>query len=353
MTSPSALDITGVSASYRAHVVLHNVSLEMKPGQIACLVGPSGCGKSTLLRCIAGFVTPSSGQIRVNGTLVTGKGIDIPPQNRGVGILMQDSALFPHMNVSENIRFGLEGLSSNAATKVIDEVCELLDIKHLKNRHPHEMSGGQQQRASLARALARKPRLILLDEPFSSVDSAMSAKLARDLRVLVKSLGISAFMVTHDQSEAFDVADQMGILLNGHLLQWGPPRLLYSQPASTQVAGFLGKANLIPQTTHSGLARSLGWPAAAATIGTNLVIRPEDLQLCEGPNAVANHAVRAVISRALFRGSATLYELTVEDQSTLWCHVPKPLDTHVEGAHVYVRLAPHASPCVTHNDPRL
>ena len=358
MTDTISLELKGVHAAYRHHPVLHDVSLTLGRGQIACLVGPSGCGKSTLLRSIAGFVTPQAGQIRVNDKIVMDQGgshVDLPPQQRGVGILMQDSALFPHMTVADNINFGLDGLSRAEAQAVTDEVCELLDIKHLKARHPHELSGGQQQRAALARALARKPRLILLDEPFSSVDSALSTKLARDLRLLVKSLGISAFMVTHDQNEAFDIADQMGILLNGHLLQWGPPRVIYAQPASTQVAGFLGKANLISLASHSGMARDLGWTGDTVNAGMTLVVRPEDLvAAAEQTHTSPSRGVRAVVTRALFRGAATLYELATQDHDTLlWCYISKPADTLAEGTKVMVRLAAHATPVLTKNDPRL
>ncbi len=239
------LKLQSIAFSYDHRQVVSDVSLTVNQGEIACLLGPSGCGKSTLLRLIAGFEQPDSGCIEINNHCVASAQQMTPPQQRNVGMLFQDLALFPHLSVAKNISFGLQNQSQQQQNQRVDDVLELCRLSEFKHRYPHQLSGGQRQRVALARAMAPKPQLILLDEPFSSVETGLQSELVHEVKQMLRADHSTALWVTHSLEEAFAVADQMGVMLSGQLLQWDTPTNLYQKPAHPDVVRFLNHANLV------------------------------------------------------------------------------------------------------------
>ncbi len=264
--------------------VVQVLSLELPRGEIGALLGASGCGKTTALRAIAGFEPVAGGRIVVGGSEVARPGHAVPPESRRVGMMFQDYALFPHLDVAANIGFGIHRLPSGERAGRVQELLELVGLVHAARMYPHELSGGQQQRVALARALAPRPALILLDEPFSSLDGQMRTRLAADLRQLLKATGTTSLLVTHDQSEAFAMADRVGVMAQGRLLQWASPAGLYRAPATHEVATFIGRGVLLP----GGL---LGQGS-----GRLVLVRPGDLRLDPGG------PLAGVLREASFRG---------------------------------------------------
>jgi iron(III) transport system ATP-binding protein len=245
------LAIDHVDLAYDTHKGLHPVvadfSLQVERGDIACLLGSSGCGKSTLLRAIAGFEPVRAGSITLNGKVIATPQQQVQPELRQVGMMFQDYALFPHLTVGENVGFGLRRLSRDRQQARIAEMLALVDLIHAKDHYPHELSGGQQQRIALARALAPSPELLLLDEPFANLDVDMRERLAFELRDMLKSAGFTAILVTHNQAEAFAIADKIGVMSKGTLLQWDTPSHLLAAPADAFVAGFIRQEALAQQ----------------------------------------------------------------------------------------------------------
>jgi iron(III) transport system ATP-binding protein len=221
------------------------VTLALAPGDVLGLLGPSGCGKTTLLRIIAGFESPQTGTVEIAGQLVAGNGKWVPPEQRYVGMVFQDYALFPHFSVVENIAFGLRFAKARRREQ-LTELLALVRLTGLENRYPHELSGGQQQRVALARALAPQPKLLLLDEPLSNLDVQVRLKLREEVLEILKAKGISGIFVTHDQQEALAIADQVAVMRQGSLEQLGTPEEIYNQPASRFVAEFVTQANFLP-----------------------------------------------------------------------------------------------------------
>ncbi len=235
------------------------ISLELEKGEIMALLGESGSGKTTILRIIAGFEKPSSGEVMLHGKRVAGDGIFIEPEKRGVGIVFQDYALFPHLRVRENLEFGLNKFPPAAKKERIKQLMELTGTSSLGERYPHELSGGQKQRIALARALAPGPDLILFDEPFSSIDSMLKNQMRRDIKRILKNSGATAVFVTHDTRDAMVMADRICMLRNGESIQTGTPDELYNFPHNAYVADFFGKTNLIRgEVTAKGLKTALG-----------------------------------------------------------------------------------------------
>ena len=312
-----SLQLENIAVEYgkasHAHRAVDGVSLHLPTGEIGALIGPSGCGKSSLLRAVAGLQAIAQGQIVSSGqTISTPEGMT-PPEVRGVGMVFQDYALFPHMSIARNVGFGLAHLPRAERQARIGEVLQLVGLADLAGRMPHELSGGQQQRVALARALARKPSVLLLDEPFSSLDAAMREKLAQEVRVILKAAGCTALVVTHDQDEAFAIADRIGVMQAGHLEQWDSPYQLYHQPATRFVAEFVGDAVLLPvqlqtprvlQTPLGELAltpeQSAGHAPGAAL---QLLLRADELVLD------AASPLQATITQVQFRGSLQLCTL--------------------------------------------
>lgn len=296
-----------------AHRAVDGVSLHLPSGEIGALIGPSGCGKSSLLRAVAGLQPIAAGRISADGQTLSTPEHSVAPEVRGVGMVFQDYALFPHMRIARNIAFGLAHLPRPAQQARVAEVLQLVGLEDFAARMPHELSGGQQQRVALARALARKPAVLLLDEPFSSLDAAMREKLAQEVRSILKAAGTTALVVTHDQHEAFAMADRIGVMQAGQLQQWDTPYTLYHQPATRFVAEFVGDAVLLPAQVQAGgqLATPLGLlslPTAATAqhpIGSawQLLLHADELLL----NPAA--PLQATVQQAQFRGSHMLYTL--------------------------------------------
>ena len=224
------------------------VTLSLKAGDLLCLLGPSGCGKTTLLRLIAGFEQPQAGTIEIDGQRVAGRGSWVPPERRGIGMVFQDYALFPHLTVAKNIAFGLRetGKKQRQLRKRVAAAIALVGLEGLENRYPHELSGGQQQRVALARALAPRPKLVLLDEPLSNLDVQVRLRLRQELRDILKAAGTSGILVTHDREEALSIADRVAVIQQGCLEQIGDPEQIYGDPTSRFVAEFVTQANFLP-----------------------------------------------------------------------------------------------------------
>ncbi len=224
------------------------VTLALKQGDLLCLLGPSGCGKTTLLRLIAGFEQPQAGTIEIDGQRVAGAGYWVPPERRGIGMVFQDYALFPHLTVAKNIAFGLreDSKRQRQLRKRVAAAIALVGLEGLENRYPHELSGGQQQRVALARALAPRPKLVLLDEPLSNLDVQVRLRLRQELRDILKAAGTSGILVTHDREEALSIADQVAVIQQGCLEQVGNPEQIYGEPTSRFVAEFVTQANFLP-----------------------------------------------------------------------------------------------------------
>ncbi|MFJ8819619.1 ABC transporter ATP-binding protein [Amycolatopsis thermoflava] len=299
----TALTVTAVTKAFGAISVLEGVDLHVPARGITAVLGPSGCGKTTLLRLIAGFADPDSGTIAFGDHPVFTAGRSVPPQRRRVGYVPQEGALFPHRTIADNVTFGL----ARQARRTGDRLHELLDLVgldgDLASRYPHQLSGGQQQRVALARALAPRPSVVLLDEPFSSLDASLRDGTRRAVMRALRAAGATAVLVTHDQAEALSLADQVAVMRAGRLVQLDSPAELYRRPRDPAVAGFVGEAVLLPADIHDGrAATALGTLAVRgpAMDGTaDVLIRPEQIQVHE--TAVAD-GVDAIVGEVSFYG---------------------------------------------------
>lgn len=277
----NALTVRGLSKAFASRPVLSGMDLEIPHGGFTAVLGPSGCGKTTLLRLIAGFERPDAGTIILDGNVVSEPGRQVAPERRHFGYVAQEGALFPHLNVGANIAFGLSRAQRRAGR--VQEMLDLVGLAELEHRMPDQLSGGQQQRVALARALAPDPAVMLLDEPFSALDAGMRAGLRADVRRALEATGATALLVTHDQTEALSLADEVAIMRDGRLVQIADPGTLYSRPIDPAVASFVGDAILLPAHLHDGLADcALGRLSTSAEHpcangrGT-VMIRPEQL----------------------------------------------------------------------------
>jgi len=226
------LEVANLHHAYGPQTVVAGLSFALPRGAIGCLLGPSGCGKTTVLRCIAGFEAVQEGEIRLNGKVVSRPGGALPPEKRRIGMVFQDYALFPHLRTADNIAFGLHGAAPGERAARLAELAELVGLADVLEKYPHEISGGQQQRVALARALAPRPELLLLDEPFSNLDVDLRERLSHEVRDIIRASGATAILVTHDQHEAFAMADEIGVLHAGRIQQWDVPYNLYHRPAN-------------------------------------------------------------------------------------------------------------------------
>lgn len=257
------------------------VSLTVQRGQFITLLGPSGCGKTTTLRLIAGFEKPDSGTIHIGGQMVVGQGVYRPPEQRRIGMVFQDYALFPHLNVADNIGFGLKGSRAEKQARV-EAMLELVALPHLADRMPHALSGGQQQRVALARALAPQPDLLLLDEPFSNLDAALRAQVRAEVRTILRNAGTTAIFVTHDQEEALSLSDKIAVMFEGKVRQFDTPQQIYNRPASRSVARFIGEANFVPAEANGAKATCVLGEVTLLTPmqgKVDVLIRPERIHL--------------------------------------------------------------------------
>ena len=302
LTSDMGLRLEGVTkrfATGSAPIVAANeVALEVGRGELIALLGPSGCGKTTTLRLIAGFERVDSGLVEIDGRVVAGKGVHLPPQLRRVGMVFQEYALFPHVNVLANIQFGLRRLPQEARAARTREVVELAGLSGLEGRMPHQLSGGQQQRVALARALAPNPALILLDEPFSNLDAGLRARVRQEVREILHAANTTAIFVTHDQEEALSLVDRVAVMLNGRVEQVAPPLELYANPASRAVAEFIGEANFLPGVGQGETIEcELGVVAARQPVHgpVDILLRPENIELAPAQPGLPASRVRGTL----------------------------------------------------------
>lgn len=338
------LDVLDLEIRYdgREHLAVDRASLGLKAGEIGVLLGPSGCGKTTLLRAVAGLEPVSAGTVRLAGEWVSGHGSHVPPEGRRIGMVFQDYALFPHLSVADNVRFGLHRQPRAQQNQRVDEVLALVGLGSSARRFPHELSGGQQQRVALARALAPRPHLMLLDEPFSNLDVELRERLAQEVRSILKEAQTTALFVTHDQMEAFALGDLIGVMSQGRMHQWADAATVYREPATRFVADFIGHGVFAPgQLRHEGGRRwidtalgSLPAPGHRDSGPCDVLLRASDVTCDPEPGAP-----QARIVRKLFRGAESLYELQLEDGLRLLAQVPSHLD-HPMGSVIGVQARP-------------
>jgi iron(III) transport system ATP-binding protein len=319
-----ALSCRSLTRSFGDVLAVDGVELEVTRGSLTALLGPSGCGKSTVLRLVAGLIAPDSGEIVLDGRLVAGSGVDVPPERRGVGMVFQDHALFPHLDVDANVAFGLTGPAAASRARV-DEVLALVGLAGLGSRRPSELSGGQAQRVALARALAPRPSLLLLDEPFSSLDAALRESVREEVRAILREAGQTALFVTHDQEEALSLADRVAVMHAGRIHQVAPPRELYVAPATRFVAGFVGDADVLPGRRAGAflIDTPIGRLATRASLegeAHEVVLRPEQVRL--RPDADATSRVDAVA----FLGHDQLVRVRLEDGRVVRSRRPPEAD---------------------------
>ncbi|MEK8035988.1 MAG: ABC transporter ATP-binding protein [candidate division NC10 bacterium] len=334
------LKLSRLSKRYAADgsPAVDGLSLAVEQGEILALLGPSGCGKTTTLRLIAGFEAPDAGTVTIRDQVVAGPGRAVPPEERGVGIVFQDYALFPHLTVEDNVGFGLHRLDRGPRRERIAQILELVGLPGFGARYPHELSGGQQQRVAVARALAPAPALILLDEPFSNLDADLRAQMRDEVETILRNTGTTAIFVTHDQEEAFTLADRVGVMHAGRIEQLASPEDIYHHPASQFVAEFVGAADFLP-----GLVTSQGIVTEVGVFGNvgdlepgdrvEVMIRPDDITF------VPHRDGTGVIIRRYFRGSESLYCIRLPSGHRLHSSQPSssmfPTGTRVRAeAHV-------------------
>jgi iron(III) transport system ATP-binding protein len=306
----SAIHAIGVRKAFGPVQAVDGVSLQVAEGEICALLGPSGCGKTTMLRLIAGFERPDQGCIELDGQVIAGGRSFLPPERRRIGMVFQDYALFPHMDVAQNVGYALGRRPDPARVR---EVLELVGLGDYGARHPGELSGGQQQRVALARALAGTPKLVLLDEPFSGLDAGLRARVRQEVRQILVAAGVTALFVTHDQEEALSLADRVAVMRDGRICQTGTPEEVYGRPASRWVAEFLGEADVLP-----GIVSEDGWvecelarvPAEGVTAGdAEVLVRPESVALSYGPQSGERRELEAVVVEREFFGHDQLVHI--------------------------------------------
>lgn len=340
----NAVETKQVSVAIDDKTILEDVSFSLPEAQIACILGPSGCGKTTLLRCIAGFQELDKGEVWVNGVLASHLGHSLPVEQRQVGMVFQDYALFPHLTVADNITFGLQKQKTNSVRQRLDELVALLSLAEHVHKHPHQLSGGQQQRVALARAMAPRPRVILLDEPFSSLDIELREQLAMELRQILKQDGITTIMVSHNQLEAFAMADVIGVMHQGRLLQWDTAFNLYHEPQCEDVADLIGEGVFIhgkvisgtDVNTEIGVIESHVPHEFAIGDEVDVLIRPDDILHDD------DSPMQATVIDKAFRGANFLYTLKSKGGARLLSLVPshhnheinKPIGIRLEIDHL-------------------
>ncbi len=343
------LVVSDLEVVFGSNRVLDGLSFSLRRGEIGCLLGASGCGKTTALRSIAGFVQPGRGRITIAGNEVTSGSWSLAPEQRGVGVVFQDYALFPHLDIASNVAFGLRAMPAAERADRVARMLELVGLASVAARFPHELSGGQQQRVALARALAPSPSLLLLDEPFSSLDPDLRERLALDLREILKQQGITALLVTHDQNEAFALADSIGVMDQGKISQWGSAYRLYHRPDNRKVADFVGLGAFVPGRLEHREGRSylhieIGvLPIAARAdqvIASTQANDSGDVSVLLRPDDVIHDddsPLQAEVVRKSFRGASFLYTLRLPSGTRLLALVPSHHD-HAIGEWIGIRV---------------
>ena len=341
------LELKSVTQSYATCEILRGLSFTLSEGEIGCLLGPSGCGKTTVLRVIAGFEPVSGGEIFLNNQRVSATGFAMPAEQRRIGMVFQDYALFPHLDVASNIGFGLRNLSRTDRDKRVEELLQTMGLTGSGQAYPHELSGGQQQRVALARALAPRPSLLLLDEPFSSLDVELRERLSLEVRDILKQQGATAILVTHDQHEAFAMADMIGVMHEGEIQQWDSAYNLYHRPLNRFVADFVGQGVFLPGTvlnanqveielgvlhsespTESGLLGCAQW---GKNCMVEVLLRPDDIIHDDASTLLAK------VENKAFRGADILYTLSLQSGRRVLSLVPSH-HNHAIGERIGIRL---------------
>ena len=345
MTQSAHLELDRIVQRYGTHTVVAGVNFQVESGRIACLLGPSGCGKTTLLRCIAGFEPIAEGEVRIKGVSVTRPDFRMPPEKRRIGMVFQDYALFPHLTVAANIGFGL-ARSDASASKRVEQLLSTVGLEGQGGKYPHELSGGQQQRVALARALAPRPELILLDEPFSNLDVDLRERLSFEVRAILKQEGMTAILVTHDQHEAFAMADEIGVMADGKIQQWDTPYNLYHRPTNRFVADFVGQGVFLPGTVIDShrvdvelgrlqsrlpLECMRGCAECGRGCHVEVLLRPDDIVHDD------QSPMQAEILHRAFRGAEFLYTLRLASGAEVLSLVPSHHD-HAIGERIGIRL---------------
>lgn len=333
------LEVDQIHVRYGEQPVVQAMSFHLEQGRIGCLLGLSGCGKTTVLRAIAGFEPVSQGEIRLGGQVVSRPGWSLAPEQRHVGMVFQDFALFPHLTIADNIAFGIRQQAASRRDARVGELLELVGLGAYARAYPHQLSGGQQQRVALARAIAPRPALMLLDEPFSSMDKDLREQLVREVRGILRHEGITAVLVTHDQLEAFLMADEIGVMHAGRLEQWGTAYDLYHEPASRFVADFVGQGVLLRGTvlndhqveTELGIISGTIDPAFERGADVDVLVRPDDIIHDD-----ASPMLTEVCDKA-FRGADFLYSLRLSSGARVLSLVPSHHD-HAIGERIGIRL---------------
>lgn len=342
----TVLEVRQVGHAYGAAHVLRDFSLTLQRGDIACLLGPSGCGKTTALRCIAGFEPLTCGEIAVNGEIVSRVGFTLAPERRRIGMVFQDYALFPHLTVGENVAFGLRRAPRRERMTRVTELLATVGLDRVGEKYPHELSGGQQQRVALARALAPKPDLLLMDEPFSNLDVDLRERLSYEVREILKAQNATAILVTHDQHEAFALADEVGIMHEGVIVQWDSPYNLYHKPVSRFVADFVGEGVLVPgRVLNSRQVQielgiltgdvppecAIGCQQCGNGCSVDVLLRPDDIVHDDGS------AVQAEVVQKAFRGAEILYTIRLPSGGRALSLVPSH-HNHAIGEKIGIRV---------------
>ncbi len=332
------LDIRDIECRYQGQTVVNGLSMHVNRGSLVCLLGPSGCGKTTALRAIAGFEPIFKGEIRMDGTTLSRPGYALAPEKRRLGMVFQDYALFPHMNVTDNVGFALRKASAAERRMAVNRMLEVVGLETFGARYPHELSGGQQQRVALARALTAQPEAILLDEPFSNLDVDTRERLSLEVRDILKNEGITGILVTHHQDEAFALGDQVGVMDQGRIRQWDTPFNLYHEPHDRFVANFIGQGTFLQgtmvatDTVKTELGRLQGdraynWPKNTEV---EVLIRPDDIV----PDA--HSTLTGLITQKAFKGAEVMYTLELPSGNQVLSLFPSHHDYSI-GTRVGIR----------------
>ena len=360
--TPPRLEISDVTRRFDGRDVVRNVSLRLLPGQVTCLLGPSGCGKSTTLRIVAGVERQDSGTVAVDGIVISDGSRHTPPEQREIGLMFQDFALFPHLDVTANVAFGLKGSKAERTARALDLLDRVGLARHAR-AFPHELSGGEQQRVALARALAPRPRVMLMDEPFSGLDNRLRDGIRDETLALLKEEGTAVLLVTHEPEEAMRMADEIALMRDGEIVQTGAPYQVYSYPVDKDAAAFFSDINVLHEIVRGGVVETAfggfltpGMPDGSCV---DIVIRPQHLTIDfdragQGPLPSASHGIpaRGVVQRARFMGSESLVEFRMDHDGSLITatvpnvFLPKPgralwLSLRRDKCHVFPCRGPH------------
>ncbi|TPE50909.1 ABC transporter ATP-binding protein [Maribrevibacterium harenarium] len=335
----NSLELNDVALGYQGMSVIEGVNFTLQEGKIGCLLGPSGCGKSTLLRAIAGFEPLMQGSIKLSGVQIADTTVQLAPEKRQIGMVFQDIALFPHLSIGDNIGFGLRHWSKAARRERIAHLLKVVGLEGYEGRYPQSLSGGQQQRIALARAIAPKPKLLLMDEPFSGLDAKLRETLVPEIRQILLQEQVSALLVSHDQAEAFAMADIVAVLASGEVQQIGTPYAIYHEPATRFVASFIGQGDFLPaqvcssHCVHSALGEIKGIDehGFAPDTKVDLLVRPEDIRYDE------HSSFKGKVVSKWFRGAHFLYRVELADGKVVYCYTSSHQDLAI-GQEMGIRV---------------